>query len=40
MILRVEQIDTFYGLSQALFGMSLSVEPGEIVCLLGRNGVG
>lgn len=40
MILRVEQIDTLYGLSQALFGMSLSVEPGEIVCLLGRNGVG
>lgn len=40
MILRVEEIGTFYGLSQALFGVSLSVEPGEIVCLLGRNGVG
>jgi branched-chain amino acid transport system ATP-binding protein len=39
-ILRVERIDTFYGLSQALFGVSLAVEPGEIVCLLGRNGVG
>ncbi len=36
----VEEIYTFYGLSQVLFGVSLEVAPGECVCLLGRNGVG
>jgi branched-chain amino acid transport system ATP-binding protein len=36
----VEEIHTFYGLSQVLFGVSLEVAPGECVCLLGRNGVG
>ena len=36
----VEEIYTFYGLSQVLFGVSLDVAPGECVCLLGRNGVG
>ncbi len=40
MILKVEGIHTFYGASQVLFGVSLSVEDGEIVCLLGRNGAG
>lgn len=39
-MLEVEKIDTFYGLSHILFGVSLSVDPGEIVCLLGRNGAG
>jgi len=39
-LLEVEKIETSYGLSQALFGISLMVEPGEIVALLGRNGVG
>ncbi len=39
-LLEVEKIETSYGLSQALFGISLTVEPGEIVALLGRNGVG
>ena len=39
-LLEVEKIETSYGLSQALFGISLVVEPGEIVALLGRNGVG
>jgi branched-chain amino acid transport system ATP-binding protein len=39
-VLRVEDIHTFYGLSQVLFGVSLKVAPGECVCLLGRNGVG
>jgi branched-chain amino acid transport system ATP-binding protein len=36
----VEEIHTFYGLSQVLFGVDLDVAPGECVCLLGRNGVG
>lgn len=39
-MLNVEGIHTFYGLSHILFGVSLRVEPGEIVCLLGRNGAG
>jgi branched-chain amino acid transport system ATP-binding protein len=39
-LLEVEKIETSYGLSQALFGISIIVEPGEIVALLGRNGVG
>jgi branched-chain amino acid transport system ATP-binding protein len=40
MILEVKEIHTFYGTSHILFGVSLSVEGGEIVCLLGRNGAG
>jgi branched-chain amino acid transport system ATP-binding protein len=39
-MLEVEGIHTFYGLSHILFGLSLKVEPGEVVCLLGRNGAG
>jgi branched-chain amino acid transport system ATP-binding protein len=39
-LLEVSDIHTAYGLSRVLFGISLSVEPGECVCLLGRNGVG
>lgn len=40
MILEVHEIHTFYGTSHILFGVSLSVDRGEIVCLLGRNGAG
>jgi len=40
MILEIENIDTFYGETQALFGVSLSVAPGEIFALLGPNGAG
>jgi len=39
-ILRVDQIDTFYGQSHVLQGISLSISEGEVVSLLGRNGVG
>jgi branched-chain amino acid transport system ATP-binding protein len=39
-LLAVEEIDTAYGLSRVLFGISLEVGRGECVSLLGRNGVG
>ena len=40
MLLRIENIDTYYGLSHVLQGVSLEVERGEIVTLVGRNGAG
>ncbi len=40
MILKVDRIDTFYGQSHVLQGISLSIHEGEVVSLLGRNGVG
>jgi branched-chain amino acid transport system ATP-binding protein len=40
MILEVKDIYTSYGLSQILFGVSLKVAEGEVISLLGRNGVG
>ena len=39
-LLELEDIHTAYGLSRVLFGISLQVNQGECVCLLGRNGVG
>jgi branched-chain amino acid transport system ATP-binding protein len=39
-MLRVESVDAYYGLSHVLQGVSLTVEPGEAVALLGRNGAG
>ncbi|MCL5264749.1 MAG: ABC transporter ATP-binding protein [Chloroflexi bacterium] len=39
-MLEVDGIHTYYGLSHILFGVSLRVEKGQIVCLLGRNGAG
>jgi branched-chain amino acid transport system ATP-binding protein len=39
-ILRVENIETSYGSSQVLFGISLDIKQGETATLLGRNGVG
>ena len=40
MILEVRDVHAAYGLSRVLFGVSLAVDAGECVCLLGRNGVG
>ena len=40
MLLAVEGLHAHYGKSHILHGVSLAVDAGEIVCLLGRNGVG
>ena len=40
MLLDVKELNTFYDQSHILQGISLGVDQGEIVCLLGRNGVG
>lgn len=40
MILEVDGLDTYYGTSHILQGVRLSVGEGEVVALLGRNGVG
>lgn len=40
MILKVDAIHTYYGKSHILHGVSLEVGEGEVVALLGRNGVG
>src|SRR3989442_651878 len=37
-MLEVDALETFYGESQALFGVSLTLEPGEVVTLLRPNG--
>jgi branched-chain amino acid transport system ATP-binding protein len=39
-LLELENVETCYGLSQVLFGVSLSIAPGEVVTLMGRNGMG
>ena len=39
-MLEVDGIHTAYGSSRVLFGISLDINQGECVCLLGRNGVG
>jgi branched-chain amino acid transport system ATP-binding protein len=39
-LLAVDKIETRYGLSQVLFGVTLAIEPGEMVTLMGRNGMG
>ena len=39
-MLEVRDLITHYGSSQALFGVSLNVEPGQVATLLGRNGMG
>jgi branched-chain amino acid transport system ATP-binding protein len=39
-VLEVRDLETAYGRSQVLFGVSLEIRPGEVVTLLGRNGMG
>ena len=39
-LLEIDSIETCYGLSQVLFGLSLSIRRGEMVSLMGRNGMG
>ena len=39
-LLRLSDVTAHYGASQALFGVSLEVAPGESVALMGRNGMG
>ncbi len=38
--LEVNNIETYYGTSHVLHGLSLDVEQGQLVCLMGRNGAG
>jgi branched-chain amino acid transport system ATP-binding protein len=38
--LELEGVETAYGSSQVLFGVSLAVQPGECITLIGRNGMG
>lgn len=40
MVLEIRDLNTFYEQSHILQGVSLGIDHGEIVCLLGRNGVG
>src|SRR4030065_337318 len=40
MLLKVEDIETFYGSAQALKGVSLAVHKGELIAILGANGAG
>jgi branched-chain amino acid transport system ATP-binding protein len=39
-MLTVDDVTTFYGASQVLFGMSIEIAEGEVVTLMGRNGMG
>ena len=40
MMLAVEGLETYYGPSQALFGVDFEIEAGEVATLMGRNGMG
>jgi branched-chain amino acid transport system ATP-binding protein len=40
MLLEIKELNTFYEQSHILQGISMGIDTGEIVCLLGRNGVG
>ncbi len=40
MLLEVKNVNTYYGISHILFDVSMEIKEGEVICLLGRNGVG
>jgi urea transport system ATP-binding protein len=40
MLLQLDNLNVFYGESHILRNISLEMEPGQVVCLMGRNGVG
>lgn len=40
MLLDVQDITTYYGASQALYGVEFRIDEGEVVALMGRNGMG
>jgi branched-chain amino acid transport system ATP-binding protein len=39
-LLELADVETSYGLSRVLFGISLAIAPGELISLMGRNGMG
>ncbi len=39
-LLEVSRLEAAYGPSQVLFGVNMAIQPGEVVTLLGRNGMG
>ncbi|WP_456387989.1 ABC transporter ATP-binding protein [Profundibacter sp.] len=39
-LLELSHVSAFYGQSQALFDVNLKLEPGEVLALMGRNGMG
>jgi branched-chain amino acid transport system ATP-binding protein len=39
-LLQLDNVETRYGVIQALFGVSLAIAPAEVVTLMGRNGMG
>jgi urea transport system ATP-binding protein len=39
-MLKLENINAYYGESHILRNVSFSIEPGQVICLMGRNGVG
>ena len=40
MLLELDRINAFYGISHILFDISMKIDKDEVVCILGRNGVG
>ena len=40
MLLEVQKLETAYGASKVLYGLDLAIDAGEVVTLLGRNGMG
>ena len=39
-LLQLSNVTAFYGKAQALYGVDLTVEPGQVTALMGRNGMG